>query len=384
MLPNMSTILELIRAGLKSFQNTNSDLVRFESLGLAIGAGLFLLLCLVYKLLWGRNRFSQVGSGHVIPKKYQTGKLIKTVLLIPKFLLAIATIFLLLSIANPYLPKSTIDKLVESRERTDLVDVSSSRGWPYENTGKSSGEIGRRGFLKFLKMREDQNDRTSLWRFSKAPILLQSFIIDDDIYAMQAEDMPYVVTDPGNGFLPENDSDKQLLDNIAPRDRIQMISGEGTTDLARALDAVTEYSDRKGDKRIKQKALLIETDAAIDADVNKQLQELKKRHINIYFLYIKPNMIGEMQGIGQGKKLINAKELRKQIEAYGGKFYDVWSEKSLEQAYRDINRLEKAPTSLVRHVLKIVIYQRPLMVAFVFMLMAIGLGILIGIFEESP
>ncbi|MBI2065105.1 MAG: VWA domain-containing protein [Candidatus Yanofskybacteria bacterium] len=383
MASNISLVFELIKSGLKSFQNTNFDLVRFESLGLAVGAGLFFLLLLVIKLMWGRNRFSQVGSGHSIPEKYHVGKMTKLILLMPKFFLAVAALFLLLSIANPYLPKSSIEKLIESRERIDLVDVSASKGWEFESTGKSAAEIGRKGFLKFLKMRNGQNDRTSLWRFSKAPIRLQDFIIDDEIYAMQAEDMPYVVTDPINSFLPENDLGKQFLDIIAPRDRIQMVSGEGTTDLARALDAVIEYSDRKGDKRIKQKALLIETDAAIDADVSKQLQELRKRRINIYFLYIKPNMIGEMQG-NKGKKLMNSVELRQQVEQGGGKFYDVLSEKSLGRAYRDINKLEKAPTHLVRHALKIFIYQRPLLVGFIFLLIAIGFGVLVGIIEESP
>ena len=385
MLSYMFIVLEIIKAGLKSFQNTNFDLVRFESLGLAVGAGLFLLSVLLLKLLWGRNKFSYMGSGHRIHSKYDENRKFfkRMIFLIPKFFLAIATLFLLLSIANPYLPKLKIEKLIESRERIDLIDVSASRGWQYENTGKSSAEIGRRGFLKFHKMREGQNDRASLWRFSKVPVRVQDFIIDDDIYAMQTEDMPYVVTDPGNWVLPENDPGDHMLDIVVTRDRIKMISGEGSTDLARALDAVIDYFDRKGDVRIKQKALLIETDAAIDADVSKQLNELRKRRINIYFLYIKPNMVGEMQA-NKGKKLINATELRKQVEQRGGRFYDVQSTKSLERAYLDINRLEKAPTSLIRHILKIFIYQRPLMVAFVLMFIAFGLGILTERFGENP
>lgn len=383
MLLTISYVWELIRAGLISFRDTNFDLVRFNSLGLAFGAGLFITAVLIYKLLWGHSKFSHVGSGHRIPKEYWQGKLNKLILLLPKLFLAAAIFFLLVSLANPYLPKTKIEKLIESRERIDMIDVSPSRGWEYENTGKSSGEIGRKGYLKFLKMREDQNDRVSLWYFSEDPTRVEDFVIYDDNYFMQAEDMPYVVTDPGNAFLPENDKQNKLLHIMAPRDKIKMVVNGGGTNIVKALDAVIAYFDKEGNKKIKQKALLIETDAAVDENPEKQLQDLKKRRVNIYFLYIKPNMVGEMQG-NQGKKLINADLLRKQVEQFGGKFYDVKSPRSLENAYRDINKLEKSPTLLVRHLLKILIYQRPLMVSFVLIFLAIGIGLITDIFGENP
>lgn len=380
---NISYLWELVRTGLISFRDTNFDLVRFNSLGLAFGAGIFLVLTLLYKLLWGRIKFSYIVSGHHIPKEDQQKKLSKFVFLIPKMFLSVAVFFLLVSLANPYLPKTVIEKLVESRERIDLIDVSPSKGWEFENTKKSAGQIGREGFIKFLKMREDQNDRVSLWYFSEDPTRVEDFIIYDDNYFMQAEDMPYVVTDPGIVFLPENDKENKYLDIIAPRDKIKMVLNGGGTNIVKALNAVINYFDKEGNKKIKQRALLIETDAAVDENPVKQLQELKKRRVNIYFLYIKPNTVGEMQG-NQGKKLINAELLRKQVEQSGGKFYDVRNKKSLENAYQDINRLEKSPTSIVRHSLKIIIYQRPLMVAIVLMLLAITVGSLTELFSENP
>ena len=42
MFPNVFYIWELVKAGLISFRDTNFELVRFESLGLAFGAGLFI------------------------------------------------------------------------------------------------------------------------------------------------------------------------------------------------------------------------------------------------------------------------------------------------------------------------------------------------------
>ncbi len=384
MFQNILFVWELVKAGLISFRDTNFDFVRFNSLGLAFEAGLFIIAAAVYKLLLGRNKFSHVGSGHSIPKEYQQGKLSKLIFLTPKAILAGSVFFMLVSLANPYLPKAVTEKLIESRERIDLIDVSTSKGWEFEHTGKSAGQLGREAFLKFLNMRRGQNDKASLWYFATEPVKVEDFIIDDDIYSMEAEDMPYVVTDPGIAFLPENDPKNEVIHIVAPKNRIKMVSGEGGTDLAKALDAVIAYFDREGNKKIKQKTLLIETDAAVDQNPEKQLQELKKRRIGVYLLHIKPNVIGEMQGNGKGQKLINAELLRKQVQQFGGKFYDVNSEKSLIEAYREINRLEKAPMSIVRHLFKVFIYQRPLMVAIVLMFLATGLGILMDRYGENP
>ena len=247
MSPNAPYVWELVKAGLISFRDTNFDLVRFESLGLAFGAGLFLVLMLLLKFLWGRNRFSHVGSGHRIAKKYQQGKLAKLNFLMLKILLGAAAFFLLVSLANPYLPRTTIEKVVESRERIDLIDVSSSKGWEFENTGKSAGQLGREAFLKFLNMRRGQNDRVSLWLFASEPHLLEDFIIDDDIYTMQAEDAPYVMLYSNHPGLTENDLEDDFVDIIAPRDMVQLSEGGGTN-LNPALDAVIAYFDREGNK----------------------------------------------------------------------------------------------------------------------------------------
>jgi len=382
MFSNMSYVWELVRAGLISFRDTNFDLVRFNSLGLAFGAGLFVATVLVYKLLWGRNKFSHVVSGHRVPEEYRQGKLVKLILLIPKILLAEAVFFLLVSLANPYLPKTTTEELVESRERIDLVDVSSSKGWEFEHTGKAAGQLGREAFLKFLNMRRGQNDRVSLWLFASEPHLLEDFIVDDDIYTIQAEDAPYVMLYSTHQGLSENDPDENFVDIIAPRDMVQFGEG-GATNLNPALDAVIAYFDREGNKKIRRKALLIETDAAVEADAGPQLRELQKRNIKVYLLHMKPNILGESQ-YANSKGLEHAELLKKMVQQFGGKVYDIQDSRSLENAYRDINRLETAPISLVRNLFKVLIYQRPLMVAFMLLCMAIGIGAMLQIFGENP
>ncbi len=383
MFPSMTFVWELIKAGLKSFRDTDFDLVRFDSLGLALGAGLFILTILIYKLLWGRNRFSHVVSGHYIPEEYRQGKLAKLFFLIPKILLGVAMLFLLLSIANPYLPKAKIEKLIESRERIDLIDVSSSKGWEFEHTGKSAGQLGREAFIKFLNMRRGQNDRVSLWLFAREPRILEDFIVDDDIYIMEVEDAPYVIVDQPNQGFPENDPDDSHVDIIAPKNRIQLVSGEGGTSLNPALDAVIAYFDKEGSKKIKQKALLIETDAAVEDDAEPQLRELQKRHIKVYLLHMKPNERGE-KAFGNSRGIENSELLKKRVQQFGGKVFDIQDKKSIDDAYREVNRLERAPMSLVRHLLKILIYQRFLMVAIMLILLAIVTGLLMEIFGENP
>ncbi len=381
---NMSFVWELVRAGLISFLDTLNvlNLVRFNSLGLAFGAGLFLVLALVYKLLWGCNKFSQIVSGHSIPREYQQGKLAKLILLIPKILYSVSALFLLISLANPYLPKTTIEQLVESRERIDLIDVSSSKGWEFENTGKSAGQLGREAYLKFLNMRQGQNDRVSLWLFASGPHIREEFIIDDDILYMEAEDAPYVMTVQDHPGFSENDENDERVDIIAPRDRVEF-GDLGGTDLNLALDAIIKYSDREGNKKIKHKGLLIETDAAVEADPEKQLRQLQKRNIKVYLLHMKPNVLGESQ-YGNLKGLEHAKLLKIRVQQFGGHVYDIQDRRSLENAYHDINKLEKASISVTRHLFRVLIYQRPLMVAFVLLVLAMALGSLMARYDENP
>lgn len=379
----MPDILKLIKAGLISFRDTNFDLVRFESLGLAFGAGLFLVLILLYKLLWGRNKFSYVVSGHHIPKEDQRGKLAKMIFLIPKILLGIAIFFLLVSLADPYLPKITIEKIVESREMGYLFDVSSSKGWPFEKTGKSAGQLGREAFLKFLKMRWGQNDRSFLWLFATESYIREDFIVDDDILYMEAEDAPYVIVDSKNGGFPKNDPEDYYVDIIAPPNKIQFISEEGGTNLNPALDAVIKYFDKEGKKNIKHKALLTETDAAVEEDAEQQLRELQKRNIKVYLLHMKLNELGESKW-GNLHSSERARLLKKRVQQFGGKVFDIQDKKSIENAYREIDRLEKAPISITKHLSKVFIYQRLLIVAIVLMFLAIALGSLIEVFGENP
>ncbi|MEK7138897.1 MAG: hypothetical protein AAB799_01820 [Patescibacteria group bacterium] len=383
MLDKTENLIGLIKSGLISLRDTDFSQVQYLSLGLALGAGLFLVAALFYKLLWGKNKFRRPYSGHAIPKEYLRGNTAKIAYLVPKLFLAGAVFFLLLAVANPYLPKTKIEEVIESIEWIHLIDASPSKGWPYENTKKSVAEVTHGAFMRFLEMRRGQNDRCSLWYFSAAPTVVENFITDDDVYMIEAEDMPYVVTDPGNALLPENDPNDAQLDIVAPKDRIKMVFNEGGTNLIAAINAVIKHFDIEGDKKIKQKALLIETDMAIDADPDVQLKELKRRRINVYVLHTKPNEDGEKRA-GNEYKISNADNFKRRIEGYGFKFYSVYDPRSLNRAYRDINKLEKSPAKITRHLLRVFIYQRPLMLGIVLIFLSVGTGLIAERWGEDP
>ena len=385
MLDKIYGCLELVKSFLLAFKDTDFSQVNYDSSGLALGAGLFLLVVLLYKFLWGCNKFKHYSSGHEISAEYdKMGSLRQPLCAFPKLLLVVSSVFMLVTLADPYLSRTKMETVVESRERIELIDISSSMGWEYLNTGKSSGEITREAHLEFLKMRRGHNDRVSLWLFSTNPYKVEDFIIDDDVYALQAEDAPYTMVTPGHNALSEHDPGNSYCDIVAPRDMVRIVESEGATNLVSALQAVLKYFDREGDKKIKRKALLVVSDAAVEQKPEQELAELKKGGILTYFIHIQPNVICEQQYHGSGTKdLLNAEWLKNNIAHYGGKFYEVANPKSIEQAYADINKLETAPVKIVRHQLKVFIFQRPLAVAATLAALSILTGIFIGVFFEA-
>ena len=386
MLDKIYSSVELARSLLFALKDTDLGQVSFGSVGLALGAGLFLLAAVLYKLLWGKNKFRHYYSGHEIPAEYNESKAFsrRLICVIPKTLLSLSAIFLILAIANPYLPRTKIETIVESRERVELLDNSSSMGWEFGSTRKSACEIVRETHLKFLKMRQGQNDRVALWVFSNNAYIKQDFIIDDEVYKMQVEDAPCVMVYKNHDSLPENDPSDTYVDIIAPQDKVKIVEGEGGTNLIGGLKAAINYFDQRGRRDIKRKSIIIVTDAAVDADPEQEFKELKKRGIVSYMIHIKPNEVGERQ-FNNSWKIELAESLKKKVKQYGGIVFNVEDRRSAELAYAAINRLETSPVKIIRHLFKVLIFQRPLVAAVVLAMLSVVSGILASLFfEEFP
>lgn len=382
----LNELLKLIWSVLAGLKDTDFGQVSFGSLGLALGAGLFLLVVFLYKILRGKNKFRHYYSGHEIPAEYDESATLhrRLICILPKFLLAVSAVFMLVALANPYLPRTKIESIAESRERVELIDNSSSMGWPFGNTGKSACELVRDAHLKFLRMRQGQNDRVALWVFSNNAYKVEDFIIDDDVYRMQVEDAPCVMVDKRHPSLSENDPNSYWIDIVAPRDKVRIMEGESATDLVSGLKAVIKYFDQKGRKDIKNKSLIIITDAAVEADPEEEFRELKKRSIVPYIIHIKSNEVGEKQ-FSSSWKLETAESLKQKVRRYGGTVFNVDDRRSAERAYSEINKLEAAPIKITRHLFRVFIFQRPLMVAVMLAMLSMVLGIFAGFFfEEFP
>ena len=378
---------ELIKSILLAFRDTDFSQVNFDSLGLALGAGLFLLAVFLYKILRGRKKFYHYYSGHEIPQEYSSPVWRQLVCLSPFVVLALSVFFLILALANPYLPRTVIEKEVESLEIVELIDTSSSMGWEYLDTGRSAGETAREKHLEFREMRRGQNDRVALWIFSNNAYKIQDFIIDDDVYALQLEDAPIATVDSMHPSLPERNLTSWLnglCGIVAPKDMIRIMQSEGGTNLRTGLRAVTQYLDFKGDKRIKRKAVLVVSDAAAELNPEAELAELQKRGIVVYFIHVQPNRECEMKFSSTGSRdLLISEWLKNNISRFGGMFFGVDEPASMKQAYAEINRLETAPFRITRYLFRVLIYQRPLAVAVVLAATSLFSGIFIGFFFET-
>ncbi|OGN06661.1 MAG: hypothetical protein A2750_02310 [Candidatus Yanofskybacteria bacterium RIFCSPHIGHO2_01_FULL_45_42] len=379
---------ELIKSTILAFRNTDFSQVSFDSLGFALGAGLFLLAIFLYKILRGCDKkFYHSYSGQEIPGEYSDPLWRRLICLSPFVALALSTFFLILALANPYLPRTVIEEIVESLEMVELIDTSSSMGWEYLDTGRSAGETARERHLEFREMRRGQNDRVTLWIFSNNAYKIQDFIIDDDVYVLQLEDAPIATVDSTHPSLPERNLTSWLnglCGIVAPKDMIRIMQSEGGTNLRTGLRAVTQYFDFKGDRRIKRKAVLVVSDAATELNPEEELAELQKRGIATYFIHVQPNRECEMKFNNTGSRdLLAAEWLENNISRFGGRFFSVDDPASIERAYAEINRLETAPFRITRHLFRVLIYQRPLAVAVVLAATSLFSGIFIGFFFET-
>ncbi|MBI2674530.1 MAG: VWA domain-containing protein [Candidatus Yanofskybacteria bacterium] len=368
---------EILATGLDSLSGISPSEIKYSQWHISVWLAAILAMLVMLKSLFSRNSDSQKCSGYLIPAYYHRGFSRQLVDLLFKTTLALGVGMLLVALADPFVPTiKTESVLKESKERIDLIDVSTSKGWLFENIGKSAGRLGREAHLKFLKMRQGKNDRVSLWLFSTKATKVESFIADDELYYQQVEDAPYVITSPGNPWLPQFNYPASCHVNI-PESRLELVFAEGGTFLDTGLRSVIRHFDEEGDKRIKRKAVIIETDAAVDVFPKTELQELRKKNIHPYFLYIKPNEECETLAGNMYKGLVNAQRLKLEIEKYGGKFYDIQNADSLNRAYQDIDRLEAVELKETHVVDKLYLFQAFILLGILIAVIAIT-GILVA------
>ena len=371
MLLTWTEFLTFLNAGLQDLTETEYAQVRYGDVAMAISLtvviGVALFFTLTRLALWHR-KYSRQHSGHEIASAYQKRAWVRVLHTTPKVLIAGALALILVAAADPFLTATEeVSGYVESRVRVDLVDTSGSMAWEFPDTGKSKAEVAREAHLKFLDMRVGKNDRVSLWLFSTYPYMVDDFVVDDELYYFQVWDAPYVMT--------------QRLDKamVVPHDKVRIIPAEGDTNIIRPLESIIKSFDQDeaamGGNENVNRAVLIITDAAVDEFPDEQFQELNRRNVTPYIIYINTSDIRTtMIGRSSTPRLIEM------IREYGGDYFDVTDQDSLARAYEAIDEREAVRVELKHRALKVPIYSRFLLVAMAMLVVGIPMGFVSELF----
>jgi hypothetical protein len=365
MLMPWNELVAFLDSGFRELLETDYAQVRYGDVGmavaLAVAVGVVLALTLV-RLAATRKRHARQHSGHLIEAGHRKRLWVRVLHTAPKALLAAALVMLVVSVADPFLTATEeVSGSVESRVRIDLVDTSGSMAWEFPDTNKSKAEVARDAHLEFLEMRREKNDRVSLWLFSTYPYMVDDFVMDDELYYYQVWDAPYVMT--------------QRLDKamVVPRDKVRIIPAEGDTNIIRPLQDIVKHFDRdeavQGRGRNQNRAVLIITDAAVDEFPDAEFEELSKRNIVPYLIYINTSDARTASFLNP-----SVPQLVAQIQEYGGDYFDVTSEDSLLRAYQAIDEREAVRVELKHRALRVPIYSRFLLVAMGLLVIGIPLG----------
>lgn len=293
----------------------------------------------------------------------------------PKLLLALAIVGVAIALSDPFLTATEeITGDVESRIRIDLVDTSLSMAWEFPQTGQSRAEIAREAHLRFLELRRQKNDRVSLWLFSSFPYMVDDFVLDDELYYFQVMEAPYATV---KILAPEPGS---ALDKFfVPPDKVRIIPTEGSTDIIEALRAVMKHFDQdeaSGGGAVGQhRAVLIVTDADVDEIPGVELAQLKRRNIVPYVIYI--NAENPATATPEAPAIPPFITL---IRDFGGDYFDVTDQDSLNRAYEAIDRQEAVRRVVSQRVQRIPIYTRFLVLSMVLLVVGIPAGFLAELF----
>jgi hypothetical protein len=289
----------------------------------------------------------------------------------PKLLLAFAVAGVAIALSDPFLTATEeVTGDVESRVRIDLVDTSLSMAWEFARSGQSRAEVAREAHLRFLEMRREKNDRVSLWLFSSYPYMVDDFVLDDELYFFQVMEAPYATV---KILAPEPGT--SLNEYFIPPDKVRIIPSEGSTDIVQALRAVTKHFDRDAATVVgisdQHRAVLIVTDADVDEIPRAELVQLETRNIVPYVIYINA---GSAPTDTPDTPELPA--LIAMTREFGGDYFDVTDQDSLDRAYEAIDEQEAVRVEVSHRAQRVPIYARFLLVSMVLLVVGIPAGFL--------
>lgn len=372
----LNELRELIEFNLTDFFNTNWSVVQFKQQGFAVRAAILLGTALLLKILWRKpNESYYEHSGYYFEKRNKPGLLDKTLGLIPIMLAGLASGFLLLAIADPYVLLSHQSKSTQSREIIYLEDASASMGFKFKNQRISRAEIVRDFILKLIVERRDKNDRAAFIIYATNPYRVADFTTDTKSFLFNVDNSWLVIADPDTPTIP-------MYKGIFIIDNFMAEPFGGESNLSLGLQTAWKLFDEKGDPKIteeakknpsvKKRSVIIATDGASSHDPEPQFKELKKRGIIPYLVFIDPDKESERKIRGENSPQIKLPEqLLKQVKQYSGEYFIATNRSSLDRIRQRLDRLHAAVVEVKSYTTEQHIYRLPLVASLLLYAVAI-------------
>ena len=362
---------EFLSGELQDLLSTDLAQVRYGDTGTAVLVAMAVAaaaLLTAGRLVLLHRRHARRHSGYQVPRRFRRGLMGRVLHAIPKIALALALVTILVALSDPFLTSTErVAGNVESRVRIDLVDTSLSMAWEFAASDRSRADVAREAHLQFLEMRQQKNDRVSLWLFSSYPYMVDDFVIDDELYYFQVMEAPWVTvkilaTEPG---APRDRF-------FVPEDKVRIIDSEGTTNITRALQSIIRHFDRDASVvnrgAPQSRALLIITDADVDEIPEAEFAALNARNVMPDIIYINTTAETSTQEDAGRVSLID------RIRDFGGDYFDVSTENGLQEAYTAIDERETVAVPLMHRALKVPIYSRFLLISLALLAVGIPVG----------
>lgn len=372
----LSQLRELIEMNLTGLFNVDWPVVQFKQQDFAVWAAILLGAALLLKILWRRrDRSYHEHSGYFFEKQNKPGFWHKILVVVPILFAVLASGLLLLAIADPYVLLSHQSKSMQSREIVYLEDASASMGFKFKNQRIMRAEIVRDFISELIAERRDKNDRAAFIVYATNPYRVADFTTDTMSFLFSVDNGPLVIADPDTPTI-------EMYRGIFIADDFMAEPFGGESDLFLGLGATIKLFDEKGDHKIteeaknnpaiKRRSVIIATDGASSRDPESQFQELKKRGIVPYLVFIDPDKESEKKIHGEDSPQAKLPEqLLKQVRQYGGEYFIATNRSSLDQIRQRLDRLHVAVVEVKSYTAEEHIYRLPLVASLLLYAIAI-------------